>query len=336
MCPVVRAVHDVAPRPWNIASLCAGVGGLDLGIRIAEPGAHGVVHVEREAAAAAVLVARMEAGDMAPAPVWSDLATFDARPWRGVVDCVTALRRVADGLPHRVDRLRACGNGLVPLVAAFAWRSLDALLAAERAGIGLAEARLIDAEDVRSTPPPEALILLNTTTRAAGPGEGGPSRPAGDDAVPKHDDTEQPETNDPLIDLAADSLRGDIRDSLLAWFKAQPKSWPFMAEREQRDLADAADRFSGELITEACQIIAAGERPSIVAKLVEYKEKDGVEAKLKLDGKSENILALHEACGREVLIVTSGAEEFSGEAGAADIDPDQTKMRGIGDEYGEA
>lgn len=138
---------------------------------------------------------------------------------------------------------------------------------------------------------------------------------------------------DPLIELAADTLRGDVRDSLLNWFKAQPKSWPFMAEREQRDLANAADRFAETLVKQACQIIASGERPCVVAKLVEYKEKDGIEAKLKFDGKAETVVALHEACGREVLLVTSGAEEYLGEAGEAEIDPDEPRMRGIGDEY---
>jgi AmiR/NasT family two-component response regulator len=65
-----------------------------------------------------------------------------------------------------------------------------------------------------------------------------------------------------------------------------------------------------QLVKQACQIIAANERPCIVAQLVEYKEKDGVEAKLKLPSKGEVVAALHEACGREVLLVTSGEEEF--------------------------
>lgn len=78
------------PTPFRIASLCAGIGGIDLGIRIAVPGAHGVVYVEREAYAAAVLVARMEDETLAPAPIWDHLETFDARAWRGVVDCITA------------------------------------------------------------------------------------------------------------------------------------------------------------------------------------------------------------------------------------------------------
>lgn len=152
--------------------------------------------------------------------------------------------------------------------------------------------------------------------------------------MPKHDEIpERPfEPVEPLVELASESLRGDIRDSLLAWFKAQPKSWPFLSEGEQRDLANSADTYAGTLIKEACKIIAAEERPSIVAKLVEYKEKDGIEAKLKFTSKGEVVAALHEACGREVLLVTSGADEFMGEAGPAEISPDQPDL-GIGDEY---
>ncbi len=49
-----------------------------------------VCYVEREAFAASQLVALMAAQCLDAAPVWSDLATFDARPWRGIVDCVVA------------------------------------------------------------------------------------------------------------------------------------------------------------------------------------------------------------------------------------------------------
>ncbi|RZI99830.1 MAG: DNA cytosine methyltransferase [Brevundimonas sp.] len=78
---------DVAPRPYRVLSNCAGVGGLELGIRIARPGARGVCYIEREVPAAAVLAARMRDGSLHPAPIWSDLTTFDGRPWRGLVDC---------------------------------------------------------------------------------------------------------------------------------------------------------------------------------------------------------------------------------------------------------
>jgi len=43
-------------------------------------------------------------------------------------DAQPAIRRGSDGLAFRVDRLRLCGNGVVPLVAAYAWRTLTARL----------------------------------------------------------------------------------------------------------------------------------------------------------------------------------------------------------------
>lgn len=81
------ALRSASPR---ILALCAGAGGLELGVQLAVPGAHAVCYVEREAYVAAALVARMEEAALVPAPVWSDLTTFDGRPWRGAVDLVTA------------------------------------------------------------------------------------------------------------------------------------------------------------------------------------------------------------------------------------------------------
>ena len=71
-------------------SLCAGIGGLDLGLHLAEPGYRAVVYVERNPFAAATLVARMADASLAPAPVWDDLRSFDGRAWRGRVHIVTA------------------------------------------------------------------------------------------------------------------------------------------------------------------------------------------------------------------------------------------------------
>jgi DNA (cytosine-5)-methyltransferase 1 len=71
-------------------SLCSGAGGLDLGILLACPGYRALGYVEREAFAAAVLVARMEDAALDPAVVWDDVATFDGRPWRGAVDILSA------------------------------------------------------------------------------------------------------------------------------------------------------------------------------------------------------------------------------------------------------
>jgi len=71
-------------------SLCSGYGGLELGISIAEPGYRTVCFVEREAHAAAALVARMEDKALEQAPVWDDLKSFDGHAWRDRVHILTA------------------------------------------------------------------------------------------------------------------------------------------------------------------------------------------------------------------------------------------------------
>lgn len=49
-----------------------------------------VCHVEREVFPASTLVARMEDQIVDQAPIWDDIETFDGRPWRGIVDVITA------------------------------------------------------------------------------------------------------------------------------------------------------------------------------------------------------------------------------------------------------
>ena len=74
----------------NGIALAAGAAGLELGVSLAVPGYRTVCWVERDAYAAATLVARMGDAALDDAPVWSDLTTFNGLPWRGKVDIVTA------------------------------------------------------------------------------------------------------------------------------------------------------------------------------------------------------------------------------------------------------
>jgi len=74
----------------TVLSLCTGAGGLDLGLKLAMPGARAVCYVEGETYAAAQLAARMADKTLDAAPVWSDVRTFDPEPWRGCVDIITA------------------------------------------------------------------------------------------------------------------------------------------------------------------------------------------------------------------------------------------------------
>lgn len=77
-------------RPRNGLSLCAGGGGLDLGLMLAEPGFHTRCFVEWEEYPRSALIAGQRAGYFAPAPIWDDLTTFDARPFAGSFDTLLA------------------------------------------------------------------------------------------------------------------------------------------------------------------------------------------------------------------------------------------------------
>jgi DNA (cytosine-5)-methyltransferase 1 len=79
---------NVDLRPVNVLALFAGGGGLERGIRLAAPRARVVCAVEVEAYACAALARSMEAGELDACPVWTDVRTFDGRPWRGRVHLV--------------------------------------------------------------------------------------------------------------------------------------------------------------------------------------------------------------------------------------------------------
>jgi DNA (cytosine-5)-methyltransferase 1 len=71
----------------NELALFAGAGGGILGGKLL--GWRTVCAVERDAYAAQVLAQRQNDGILEPFPIWSDVCSFDGRPWRGIVDIVS-------------------------------------------------------------------------------------------------------------------------------------------------------------------------------------------------------------------------------------------------------
>ena len=61
-----------------------------MGLMLAEPGYHSRAFVEWDDWPRSVLIAAQRAGYFAPAPIWDDLRSFDARPFRGAFDTVLA------------------------------------------------------------------------------------------------------------------------------------------------------------------------------------------------------------------------------------------------------
>lgn len=84
----MRAERVDSTQTVTHVSLCAGYGGIDLGLSRVVPALRTVAFSEIEAYACANLVAKMEAGHLDPAPIWTDLKTF---PWDAFRDRVDIL-----------------------------------------------------------------------------------------------------------------------------------------------------------------------------------------------------------------------------------------------------
>jgi DNA (cytosine-5)-methyltransferase 1 len=102
-----------ATHPWgnycqkeimNELALFAGAGGGILGGKLLKW--RTVCAVEWEPYPASVLCARQNDGLLPPFPIWDDVRTFDAKPWRGIVDVVSG------GFPCQDISAAGKGDGL--------------------------------------------------------------------------------------------------------------------------------------------------------------------------------------------------------------------------------
>jgi len=80
---------DIATKLPTVLSLCSGYGGIERGLDLAGVEHRVLAHVEIEAFAIANLVAKMENGQLPPAPIWSNLKTLPVEPFRDRVDILT-------------------------------------------------------------------------------------------------------------------------------------------------------------------------------------------------------------------------------------------------------
>jgi len=70
-------------------SLCSGYGGIDIGLRRVLPACRTIAYVEIEAFACANLVAKMEAGELDAAPIWTDLKTLPHEVFQSGVEIIS-------------------------------------------------------------------------------------------------------------------------------------------------------------------------------------------------------------------------------------------------------
>lgn len=81
--------HVDTTQQFTHIELCAGYAGIHLGLARVIPNLRTIAYSEIEAFACANLVAKMEAGFLGPAPIWTNLKTFPWRSFRGCVDLLS-------------------------------------------------------------------------------------------------------------------------------------------------------------------------------------------------------------------------------------------------------
>ena len=80
---------DTTIETQNVISFCTGLRGIERGLERTGMSFRDICYVEIEAFIIANLVAAMETGVLAEAPIWTNLKTFDAVPFRRVVHGIT-------------------------------------------------------------------------------------------------------------------------------------------------------------------------------------------------------------------------------------------------------
>ena len=134
--------------PVTHVSLCAGYGGIDLGLKRAVPNLRTIAFSEIEAFACANLVSKMEQGALDPAPIWTNLKTLPWEEFRGCVDILSggfpcqpfsqAGKRAGDEDPRHLFPYILAGIKICRPRAVFL-ENVEGLLSAKLAGDGWAD-----------------------------------------------------------------------------------------------------------------------------------------------------------------------------------------------------
>lgn len=131
-----------------------------------------------------------------------------------------------------------------------------------------------------------------------------------------------------IEDIAAATLRGDVRDFLMGWFRNTPKPWPQMSEAEQKNFASAADRQAETLVRAVTNLVGSQGFRSFAVSVGDFQKKaNRLEAKISAPYSRENLIEMAEAgeAGPIVLSMVS-LEQFEGERAPAKVMPDQPDL----------
>lgn len=130
------------------------------------------------------------------------------------------------------------------------------------------------------------------------------------------------------VEIAADTLTGDVRDFILDRLKHEQnkRPWHERSEAEQRETVHAVEAAVQRVVRQAIELLASNGRPTIKATVEQVVIKEGIKAVLTLPRSSEQRHALADATGFTVLLVVADPANFTGEREPVAITPDQADL----------
>lgn len=135
-------------------------------------------------------------------------------------------------------------------------------------------------------------------------------------------------TEDDALDLAADTLHGDLRDAVLTHIRSMETPWSKMSEQAQGDKIYAVNNACERLVRRAVAIVASNGHAPMFGRIAKFTVKDEIKAELVAPSSVGNIEMIAENIGQPAIIIFASPEAFMGQKAEAKPDKDQPALPG--------
>lgn len=135
------------------------------------------------------------------------------------------------------------------------------------------------------------------------------------------------EPTETTIDIARETMLGDLMNVVLDQVKSAKDVWQKLGERDQEDMLTRIQLGCANAVNKAISFIAVnGNTDYVMADVESVTFKDGVKAVLKIPYRTVGAHALADCEGRKVMIVMPDPEEFGNTDTAPKAEADQPDL----------
>jgi hypothetical protein len=128
------------------------------------------------------------------------------------------------------------------------------------------------------------------------------------------------------VDMASETVAGDLLAALVQELKVLPDIWPKLPEHEQNEIIDRVRRRVGDNVRKAVRLIASEKRVTVAADLKKVVFGEHIEAVFTIAARDPSRLELADSRGQACLIVVTDAGAHMGGLDDVKGDPDQRDL----------